>query len=780
MHRSLVLFTSAFAVGIVAANVSNSVFFIICLLFFLIVLSCLLRLYLFIKPFILFITLIFFAGGAGGFLAAADAMRESYRAFGSKWVTVEGFIDSAPEVREYYVSYRIRTYSVSDGVRTESIRGGLILSVYRGNEHPFMDYGREVIFSGRLELPKHSRNPGGYDYSLQLAKQRVSATVFSYHNEVKSGAGFGGNRIKKLGLSARAGIVDTINRCLPAEHAGLLNGMLIGSREGLTEKMKEDFSRSGLSHLVAVSGANVAFIMAPLVFLFKKLRIKRRLYSFIIIWFLFMFLFVTGFDPSVVRAVIMADVVLIGRILIREPDLYTAIAASALILMLYNPYSLFDIGFQLSYAATIALVLFQKSAKKFIGKLPLPGFIVELSAATLAAQIGVLPITVYHFNTFSPLVLLSNLAAAPAAGLITVLGSAMALLGQVSIGLSRIVGYVNYLPLSLVLYSAELTSAVPFASIKVFTPPLSMVLLYYGCAVFFLWYVPEKDIRLKPRHFAAPLAVILILLAAPLFRPAYLEVTFLDVGQGDSCFISAPTGVTLLLDGGGGFSSDPGKSVIIPYLLDRRIGRLDIVAATHGHDDHIGGLQTVLREYPCKYLLLPDNGNEGEFDKLLEPARKKDIEVRYCKNGDKIKLDAGTTLEVVHSGYDTDIDGTSLNNGSLVLKLSYGSTDILFCGDIEKEAEELMLSSGAGLEAEIIKVPHHGSPGSSTPAFIERVDPEMAVISVGRNNFGHPSEEVLERYGDRGVRIYRTDRDGAVIITTDGNKIWLERTSGDG
>ena len=258
---------------------------------------------------------------------------------------------------------------------------------------------------------------------------------------------------------------------------------------------------------------------------------------------------------------------------------------------------------------------------------------------------------------------------------------------------------------------------------------------------------------------------------AVLYKPArLLRATFLDVGQGDSTFFQFPYGGNMLIDGGTGGKYDMGKRVVA-YLRRQGVRRIDILLLSHPHDDHVGGLITVLKNFPVGLVL--DSGQAHtsysyeEFLKLIEGKR---IPYRIIKEGGEIKGFKGVRITVLNppphllEGTDSDI-----NNNSLVLKVTYGKVSLLLTGDIEREAEERLLRYGHYLKSTIIKVPHHGSRTSSTPDFLGLVNPQVAVIPVGRRNpFRHPSPQVLQRYEKRGTTIYRTDRQGAIILTSEG------------
>lgn len=726
--------------------------------------------------------LMFFLLGALEFIAVDRLQNGRFEVFEGQEVAVRGYVASEPEFKGERVTYVIHVDTVRKGYYGTPVNTGgkILLSTIKGKDGTFFDYGREIEFEGVLSLPKGVRNPGGFDYRRYLLQKGVGASLFAYPYDIKPGIGKRGNFLTQTGLNIRKRIIYVIENSLPPQQAGLMNGMLIGYREGLSDEVQEAFSNAGLTHIMAVSGANVAFLVLPLAFLLKLFRLRKALANLLIMALLVLFVFVTGFEPSVLRAVIMAIILLLSGIIYREPDTYAAIALSCLLLLMVNPCMLFNVGFQLSYAATLSIVMLYKNIKKLISWRFMPGWISDVLAATVAAQLGVLPITLVSFNKVSVIAILPNLLAVPMLEVITILGTLMALLGQFSLVISQVIGYLCCVLLSIVLLITKLASDVPFAVLKTVTPPIIAAVAYYITVWFLLWYKPLKSITLKLGHAVIALSLILIFVLVSVLQPQRLEVVFLDVGEGDSAFIRTAAGKTILLDGGG--STNPGKasiigeSVVIPFLLDSGVVRLDAVIASHPHADHIQGLIDVLKQMKVNRLIIPSIQDENGFAPLLNAADSKDIPVARCGRGSVIRLDSETRFDVLSPENGLSVDNDSFNNTSLVLKLVYGSAGILFTGDAESVVEQELVGQGADLSAEVIKIAHHGSRTSTTAELLGKVKPQAAVISVGRNNFGHPSQSTLDLLERSGIRCFRTDECGAVVLTSDGKTIKIKRT----
>jgi competence protein ComEC len=780
MKYPLFAFAISLSIGILIAQLSDSLPFVL-FTAIAVVLLTFIYLYRFPKQKFLIIGLtVFYMIGSIESICALKINQSRFNEYNGKLIYIQGTLDSEPDIRDTKINYIIEVESVTLNGTTHNQSGKILLSTLKSETGGILQYGSKIRFQCQLNLPSGRRNPGGFDYNKYLAKSGISATAFTKSYNIEILEATSGNILKRVGLSLRHSIVNVIDRSLPKEQAGLLNGMLIGYTDGLSEDVQNAFSDSGLSHIMAVSGANVAFIIIPLIFLFKKLRFNQKASNIFIMFVLLLFVFITGFSPAVLRAVLMGELMLVGRLIRRETDIFSSIALAAIILLVSNPFNLFDIGFQLSFAATLSLVLFYNNLKRMLSCKFIPVVIVDVLAATLAAQIGTIPITAFYFNKISLISFVSNIFVVSVVEIITILGCIMAILGHLSITLSQFIGYINYNFLSFVLFVTKTSSRVPFAVLKVVTPSFLAITTFYAASIFMLWYKPLVNLKLKKRYYAVALCTIVILMLLGNFWPRNLEIAFIDVGEGDSTLIRTSSGKTVLIDGGGGSktdaSSNAGESTVIPFLLDYGVSRIDVVIATHGHDDHIKGLVPIIKDIDVGILVVPDISEMKELEPLMDLAHKKNISVKKCDIGESIELDKETKLNVLHPYKGLEIDKSSLNNGSLVLKLVYKNTSVLFTGDIQKEIEDQLIKEKADLAADVIKIAHHGSAYSTTIDFIQLVKPSAAIISVGRNNFGHPSPDILQRLKGKGIQIFRTDESGGVILSTNGEKIEINET----
>ncbi len=785
MKRPLLIFAISLMSGIITAYLSRSFVFAGIIAILGIILSLVLYFRSNIPKYILIGILVFYLAGSLETLIRTNISLDKFKSFNSKFVTVEGYIYSEPDIREKKINYTVKTLSIESEGKTKKIKGKILLTVLREEKGILYDYGSKVSIMGTLNLPTGQRNPGGFNYRDYLMKSGISASMFAVPANISVEKGKYSNLLVESGIKIRSSIVNVINKCLPPEQAGLLNGMLIGYRDGLSEEVQQAFSDAGLSHIMAASGMNIAFVIAPLIFLFKRIHLRPKAANPIMISTLVLFVYITGFSPSIVRAAIMAIIILVGQMLRRETDILTSMSFSAILLLIYNPGLLFDVGFQLSYAATLSLVLLYKNIKQLINFKFIPGFIRDMAAVTIAAQLGVMPITAFYFNKMSLISVFSNLLVLPLVQTVTIIGAAMALIGQASIVVAQLIGYFNCVLLSLMLLITKITSQIPLAAVRVVTPHLPVILAYYCLVIFFFYTKPLYKLKIKKRYYLGAASAVLIIISIYLMLPKNLEIICIDVGQGDAALVRTSSGKNILIDGGGSSSRlnpgmNTGESIIMPLLLDCGINKLDAVIASHGHNDHIQGLLYVLKEMKTYNLIIPDNKDKKEFESLTSIARERKIPIIECSRGDTIKLDSKTFLDVISPSTDMnsnadELGETSLNNTSLVLKLHYGETSFLFTGDIQKETEDILISDRTDLRADVLKVAHHGSKYSTQESFLEVVKPAAAVISVGKNNFGHPASQVVDRIEKDQIKLFRTDTDGAIIITSDGKRIRIRK-----
>ena len=556
------------------------------------------------------------------------------------------------------------------------------------------------------------------------------------------------------------------------QEGAVLEALLLGERGRLAGPTTAALQKSGLYHIIAISGAHIAVISFLLFSALGLLRVPRRVSYIVLILALVFYAVLVEGRASVFRAVIMSLAFLVGKLLWKNSHILNAISFSAFLLLLANPFYLFDMGFELTFAATLAIILFYPRVIRFLPRLPLK--ISELFALSLTAQFGVMPFIARSFHRVTLAGLLLNFLAIPLTGVIMAVGFVFLGFSLLSPFLAGLLARALGLLIRMFLWTTGLADPIPFLSYRIPTPHLMTMVGYFVFLLALL--LPRRFRGQKPLSFGLFAAFLAVLVVYP-FPPRAtrtLDVTFLDVGQGDAILVEFPGRKKMLIDGGGvpDDSLDIGELVVSPFLWDMGAKKLDYVVLTHAHPDHLNGLKSVVRNFRIgefwDALSPADNAAYGELMRNLGPrvARKKVLRGFNLEEG-AVRIQ-GLHPEAAASPAGQDIS----NDQSLVLRVSLGDQSFLLPGDIGAEAEAEIVGRGAELRAQVLKSPHHGSRTSSSPGFLRAVRPDIVVVTAGRGNlYGLPHRETLERYRSCGARLIRTDEAGAVRVSTDGKTL---------
>ena len=635
----------------------------------------------------------------------------------------------------------------------------ILINIKMSQDIPSIKYGDSLYIEGEFKQPEEARNYKGYNYKQYLKTKKIIGTVELEKVKIlKSSNGSFIHNIQKY-------IRDTINGTLTDEEGNLLLAILLGDKDKLSEDIQESFKTSNLSHMLAVSGAHVSYIILGLTYVLQNSIIGKKNGKIVCIFFLLVFMAITNFTPSVTRACIMAILTLFSSIIYRKSDVYTNISVVALITLIFNPYSLLDLGFQLSYGGTIGIIIFIKRIQEKKSNSKVINYIKQMALVSIYANIIIIPIMMYHFNTVSFTFIISNIMASPILGIIVITGFLFIIASITVKPLTRLIAIFIKPILSILIKISQICSKLPFSNILVVTPYMFNVISYYAIILYCI--KSKKNNKCK---IIICLLIVLILINFIIYIfPQKLRIFFIDVGQGDSTLIITPDKKTVLIDGGGSDSFDVGKKVLLPYLLDRRILKIDYVLISHFDTDHCGGILTIMEKVKVKNIIISEQAEHSEnyerFKKLMIHKKIRLIEV---KKGDKIKIGRYSEFKIL---FPTSrlLSENPLNNNSIVAQFNYNNFKMLFTGDIEKLAEQQILKAEkAEIRADILKVAHHGSKTSSIPEFIKAVKPKIALIGVGKNNtFGHPNQQTIKNLENIKCRIYRTDLQGEIIIKID-------------
>jgi competence protein ComEC len=555
-----------------------------------------------------------------------------------------------------------------------------------------------------------------------------------------------------------------------SSQGAVLEALLLGERFRMDPSITQALQKSGIYHLFAISGAHIAILSFFLFSLFKLFRIPNRASYLALMIFLLFYAFLVEGRPSVFRATIMTLAFLFGKLIWRNVNLINTISISAFILLFLNPFSLFNVGFQLTFSATLTIILF---FPRIIKRLPrIPFKISEIFVLSLTAQLGVLPFVVNSFNrvTFSSLIL--NFAALPLVALIMALGYIFLPLSFISSFLSQALAQGIQFLVGLLIKSSHLLDSFSFISYRIPTPHLITLIGYF--LFLYLLLLPQKIRRQKTALILLFSFFFALLITYPFpSLSKNLRFTFIDVGQGESTLVEFPGKKKMLIDGGGfpEGTFDIGENVVSPFLWKKGIKKIDYLVLTHAHPDHLNGLKAISRNFKVREFWEAFSPIESEDYTEFKRILPKSAATKRHFRGDTHQ-ERNVKIEVLHPEQGELFVPSIRNDDSLVLRLSYGETSFLLTGDIGINSERKILESFSEIKSQVLKSPHHGSRSSSSEDFLERVAPRIVVISVGEGNYyGFPNQEVLERYKYWGAEVFRTDIHGAVEISSNGQTL---------
>ena len=682
-------------------------------------------------------------------------------------INANAVIIGEAEEKEYYCKYLVK-------IRDGTYKNKKFYINVKKNKKGKLEYGNLISLKGEYLIPSKARNYKGFDYREYLKTKKIYGTIKidSYKIVEKNNL----NYFLILSNRIRVFIINKSNSLLPKETSALLNGILLGDKSGIEENIIENFKESNLSHLLAVSGAHTGYIIIGITFLLNKSRFSKRWIYKLTIFSLSLYMFITNFAVSVVRACLTSIFVLVANLFYRKADLTNTISLSLLIILLVTPFSINEIGLQLSYLGTIGIVLLSKNIENILIKIKLNKFFAKLLSVCFSAQCLIMPIMALKFNKISLTFFISNILASSLLGINIILGFITIFISSISINIGSMLAILLNFSLKALIVIAEFSAKIPLNSILVKTPYIITIIFLY-IVILGLNYIYSNGklslfqkrffVLIKNKNFQKVLVVVILLIfLSNLYTHISqdLKIHFIDVGQGDSCLIITPNNKKILIDGGEGKTD-----VLLSYLLDRRIKTIDYIIISHFDSDHCNGLIDIIKSLKVKNIMLAGQAYfSDEYINIANIINSKQINVTFVKQGDSFNISKDVKLDILYP--QQELEYKDLNNNSIMAKLTYNSFSILFTGDVEK-AEDNILNSyrDVDLKSTVLKLAHHGSKTSSSKEFLEAVKPKIALIGVGENNkFGHPSPEVLQRLNDINCKIYRTDKMGEITIYVNG------------
>ena len=692
-------------------------------------------------------------------------------------------------------------------------------------------YGSRLRVKTKLHPPRNYRNPGAFDYERYLWENGIAALGSARAKDVEPLPGFVGSRVELWRTRIHASLVAKIHELWPPEQAALMDAMVLGEDAFLEGGTRIEFQRSGTYHVLVVSGMNLSILAFVIFWTLRQFHLDQAVAGVVTVVVSFAYAFVTGVGPPVWRAALMLAIYLGARFLYRERSMLNALGAAALGVLIFDPHALFGASFQLTFLsvliiAAIGVPVLERTTvpyaeglrllrstsydlhvsalvaqfrldlrliggrlAKFIGGKVgrfIPGGLARITLAgcdllfiSALMQAGLALPMAYYFHRATTMGMPANLAVVPLTEVLMPAAVAAVGLGYLSTSVARPAVWLSGFALNLITGTVHWAGGLRVADLRVATPPEIVIVVALLALAFAMVTVRRSRLVV----FAALVALasvaawVVLVPPRPQVRSGILEVTAIDVGQGDSILLVTPDGHTVLVDAGGlphwmHSSFDVGEQVVSSYLWSRGIERLDAVAITHDHSDHLGGMPSVIANFRPRELWLSTDAPNPELDPILAQAKRAAMNITVRTEGEQFDY-GGAHFRVLGPQQDVARAVLRPNLQSLVLTVTLAGTTALLEADAEHAEEKRIIEEHP--EAQLLKVAHHGSAGSTSSELLETIQPRFAVISAGvRNVYGHPRREVLERLQEAGVKTYRTDLTGAVTFYLDGKSVTPE------
>ncbi len=710
-------------------------------------------------------------------------------------------------------------------------RAQVTLYTREGETLPALRYGQNIELDARVRPPRNYGNPGAFDYARFLARQDVFWTASGAAGTVRILPGRCGSRVEGFAMDLRAAALDRIARLYrgSAYNTGMMQAMLVGQSYQLQRVWTEDYRSTGTFHALVISGTHVAILAAFFLFALRLCFVPEQVALVVTVAAAWLYAMVVGWHAPCVRAAAGLTVFTAGSFFYRRRRAMNLLAAVALAFLAVDPEQLFDASFQLTFLAVAFLAAFAvpliqatsgplarglsdladagrdphlsprvaqfrvemrllAETLRRVAHLPPPVarlavtvparvalFVYEIAAVSAVIQMGLALPMVDYFHRVGISGLSANAFVVPLLGVAVPLGFVSILTGWGWV--AKGVGGLLWLSQQVAAWHAGIE---PHWRIP--TPPLWLGVAF-SAALIAAAVARGRWMRVATGAcVAALLALLLWSPFPPDIHAGQLEMATIDVGQGDSTFVALPDGKRMLVDAGGipTFPGQPqarldiGEDVVAPYLWTRGIRSLDVVAASHGHEDHIGGMAAIIDDFHPKELWIGVEPDSAAWRAVQAAAARNGVKIVSMMAPSRFAF-GGAEVQVLAPMPGYVSSGEPKNDDSLVLRLSYGRRAFLLTGDAERPTEQWMLEENEIQRTDVLKTAHHGSRTSSTGPFLDAVSPAFAVISLGfENSYGFPNREVLERFQDRGVMVFRTDLDGLVSIRSDGRRLYVD------
>lgn len=639
--------------------------------------------------------------------------------------------------------------------------------------------GNRVVILGNLQIPPNERNPGEFDYREYLRDKNIPVIFTSYNPLDFVIVDYQESYISSKIFEVRYAIAKQIKKIYNDKTSGLLKGLLLADRSEIGYDVKEGFIKSGVIHVLAVSGLHVGFIVLILLFLLGRFNIYFRI-GFTILG-LIAFMIITGMPPSVTRATIMAVLLLISYLRSNKQNNFNTLTLAAFLILIFDPTQIFNPGFQLSFSAVISIFVFFPRFRNLINTYfkvhPVIRYLLLFLSVSLAAQLGTLPFTIYYFGKLSLVSLFANIVIIPLIGFIVGLGIFTLFVSLIPISITHLFIIANEAWVDLAFSFVKYVSSFSFAYLSIPNYSVWDGVIYLIMLTIFILYF-RKIISFKTK-FVFTLLVLSNLVIwskidnTELLPDDKLSVLFLDVGKSESALVKFPNNKTAMINFGNASTNySAGKYTIMPLLNRLGIDKIDYGIISHLNRDKYLGVLDLIENDLIDTLLIPQiYGADREHKLLNNYLSDQDVFVKVIEK-DVISF-KNSRLYSLLPKLDSKYSFFNIFNRSAPAKLIYGNTSILFCGGLERRGEEVLTNGYSKfLQSDILQVANYGSDVSTSIEFIENVKPKYSIISAGLGNYlEYPSSGVIDLIGKEESKLFRTDKDGAILFISDGENI---------
>lgn len=676
-------------------------------------------------------------------------------------------------------------------------------------------YGDFIRFQSHLKTIQNFNNPGRFDYRRFMNLQGIFVSGFvSDRSDIILIRQATAGGLKRTLESFRNYLIKIIDKNSFSPEKDIIKAMILGNQNEISADIRDIFNKTGTAHILSISGLHIGMVAATFFLLFFLL-LKSSAYMMLrfntikiaataSFFMALIYALIAGMGVTVMRATLMAFIFLMALLSGKQRDFYNTLAIAGLIILFISPEALFDISFQLSFMSVLAIIYLAPrfnffSLDKFSDSPPWMRSMIKYSYLSaiicLAATLGTLPLIIYYFDRVSLVTIIANMIAVP-------------LLGTLALALAMFFILFSFSPvisgffIQMATFLAQISitiihkfAALPFSSLSMVKPNFFEIAMFYLLIVLITQFIDEKKkqsrggmpspVRLAALKYLSATIIVFFILDITYFAlrdqfSSDLKITVLDVGQGNCTVIQLPGGTNMIIDGGGFAkgSFDVGKGIVAPFLYKKRINHIDTALLSHPHPDHLLGLIYIMNNFKVRQLWK----NHLPVDAIAYPPWEETIRTHHVR----VSLISSNIPEKIFNKVDVkilwppenyfdgihDLSYDAVNDSSVVLRITYGKISVLIPGDISAEIEKKLIQSNVDLKSDVLIAPHHGSSNSSRIEFINAVSCRYAVFSSGRYNvFKHPHPAIIQRYQEAGATILRTDQNGAISFTTNGDDL---------